>query len=143
CNVCGDSVSYEDNCILFCDKCNVPVHQFCYGLSNLPEADEDWYCQVCASGSASAARERCCVCGRPGGAFKRTVDGAWCHVACALWVPELRILDDLALEGIDTSTLDPERRTLKCLFCKDKKGGACIQCAHERCYAAFHPPCLL
>ena len=40
CVCCLDGTVYEDNEILLCDKCDVPVHQSCYGIKTVP--DEDW-----------------------------------------------------------------------------------------------------
>jgi hypothetical protein len=37
CQVCLDGEVYEDNDIVFCDVCLVPVHQQCYGLEEVPE----------------------------------------------------------------------------------------------------------
>ncbi len=37
CEACLDGTVYEDNEILFCDKCNVAVHQNCYSISSIPE----------------------------------------------------------------------------------------------------------
>jgi hypothetical protein len=45
CNVCGDGTSDDLNQILFCDGCNVPIHQHCYGVDLIPEGE--WFCQRC------------------------------------------------------------------------------------------------
>ena len=41
CACCIDGTVYDDNEILLCDKCDVPVHQSCYGITQIPEGD--WY----------------------------------------------------------------------------------------------------
>lgn len=33
----------------------------------------------------------CVLCPVVGGALKPTAEGAWCHVACALWTPETHV----------------------------------------------------
>ena len=40
CACCLDGTVYDNNEILLCDKCDVPVHQSCYGVESVPE--EDW-----------------------------------------------------------------------------------------------------
>ena len=37
CEACLDGTVYDDNEILFCDNCNVAVHQSCYSISSIPE----------------------------------------------------------------------------------------------------------
>ena len=37
CGICKDDESYEDNPILFCDGCDLPVHQKCYHVVEIPE----------------------------------------------------------------------------------------------------------
>ncbi|PFH32011.1 PHD-finger domain-containing protein [Besnoitia besnoiti] len=46
CDICGnyDSLPGHDE-ILFCDGCDVAVHQTCYCVASVPDAD--WYCQYC------------------------------------------------------------------------------------------------
>ena len=36
CGVCGDGDSFEDNRIVICDRCEVAVHQLCYGIETIP-----------------------------------------------------------------------------------------------------------
>lgn len=37
CNHCGGDISYDDNPIVFCDICNVAVHQQCYEIPRIPD----------------------------------------------------------------------------------------------------------
>ncbi|XP_026193297.1 PHD finger protein rhinoceros, partial [Cyclospora cayetanensis] len=45
CDVCGGAEATEENAILFCDACDVPVHLNCYGVEAVPPGD--WYCDYC------------------------------------------------------------------------------------------------
>ena len=39
CAVCLDGTVYEENEIVFCEKCNMPVHQYCYGIDKVPDGE--------------------------------------------------------------------------------------------------------
>ncbi|GMF42586.1 unnamed protein product [Phytophthora fragariaefolia] len=146
CSVCRESESYDDDPIVFCDRCNVAVHQFCYGIRVVP--NDKWFCDVCTeaqpAGTSSSKRQpRCQLCPHHGGAFKRTECGQWAHVQCFLWIPEFRVEqgdNDMLVFGA-LSSLDPDRKTLDCSLCHSKKGKGIIQCAHKRCLTAFHVSC--
>lgn len=45
CEICRDGEVTPDNQILFCEACNVAVHQMCYGIEEVPEGD--YYCIAC------------------------------------------------------------------------------------------------
>jgi len=45
CDVCGDGEVTISNQILFCEACNVAVHQRCYGIETIPEGD--YFCKAC------------------------------------------------------------------------------------------------
>lgn len=47
CMICSDGESEEDNVILFCDGCNLAVHQVCYGGGAVAIPDGPWYCDRC------------------------------------------------------------------------------------------------
>ncbi|KAF4137151.1 PHD-zinc-finger like domain [Phytophthora infestans] len=147
CAVCLESESYDDDPIVFCDGCNVAVHQFCYGIRSVPH--DKWFCDVCTDRRAGGVNEpkpsqpRCQLCPHRGGAYKRTTCGQWVHVQCFLWIPEFRVeqgRDDMLVLG-NLSRLDPDRKTLDCCLCHSRKGNGIIQCAHKRCLAAFHVSC--
>lgn len=78
--------SEEGNEMVFCDRCNICVHQACYGILSIPPGP--WLCKPCTLG----LRPPCQLCPNQGGALKATRGGStWAHVACALWIPEVSI----------------------------------------------------
>lgn len=59
--------SEEDNEMVFCDSCDICVHQACYGIQHIPSGS--WLCQPCARG---VTKPPCLLCTNSGGAMKRT-----------------------------------------------------------------------
>ncbi|GBG76563.1 hypothetical protein CBR_g22311 [Chara braunii] len=153
CHVCYGGESEEANQIIFCDNCNVPVHQDCYGVQEVPEGP--WLCSGCLVADGGAA-PGCVLCPKVGGAVKPVVDASadhrggggesrskkkYAHLFCAQWVPETYIEDPKIREPVrNVEAISKERWKLLCVICKEKHG-ACIQCSHGMCATAFHPLC--
>lgn len=53
CAICSKPDSEPPNEIVFCDNCDMPVHQECYGLAEVPEGD--WICRNCSQDDATSA----------------------------------------------------------------------------------------
>ncbi|KAM8975580.1 protein Jade-3 isoform 2-T2 [Pelodytes ibericus] len=136
CDVCRSPDSEEGNDMVFCDRCNICVHQACYGILKVPEGS--WLCRTCVLG----IHPQCILCPKRGGAMKATRTGTkWAHVSCALWVPEVSIACPERMEPITkVSHIPPSRWALVCSLCK-MKTGACIQCSVKSCITAFHVTC--
>lgn len=131
CAVCLELDETDDNLIVFCDKCSVPVHQYCYGVAVIPEGP--WYCNVCAIEGMDVASTLCDLCLQPSGALKpTTVPHRWVHLKCATWIPEVYCMDCSVMEPYNLERVDRNRFRLKCGVCKKVKG-ACIQCSYGRC----------
>eukprot|EP00898_Chlorokybus_atmophyticus_P004315 jgi/Chlat1/4885/Chrsp31S04906 len=150
CDVCGELESEDGNLIVFCDCCNVPVHQQCYGISIVPSGP--WLCARCERRPPPLPCQ-CVLCSVPGGALKPTTlaadnpDGSpwghvhWAHLFCAQWVPETYIEDTDAMEPVDNlHAVARERWKLVCTLCRQRQG-ACIQCCYGHCAVSYHATC--
>ncbi|EPQ56227.1 hypothetical protein GLOTRDRAFT_105199 [Gloeophyllum trabeum ATCC 11539] len=137
CAICDDSEGENSNAIVFCDGCNLAVHQDCYGVPYIPEGQ--WLCRKCTVSPENPVS--CILCPNEGGAFKQTIHGEWVHLLCAIWVPETRVVNDVFMEPITGVDKIPKQRwKLRCSIC-DVREGACIQCNKATCFLAFHPTC--
>jgi hypothetical protein len=157
CNICDDGEVTPDNQILFCEACNVAIHQMCYGIEKVPEGD--YYCIACrffgrdkmqedlasrlkrnpsATAVSLAPLHICCeLCPVIQGAYIRTQtsekdlkkrsDSKWVHMACAKW-QGLQFLDRAKPEVVE------DVAPLKVYF--RKKEIACAICQGRR--GAFH-----
>ncbi|KAG7511264.1 Jade-1 isoform X1 [Solea senegalensis] len=136
CDVCQSPDGEDNNEMVFCDKCNICVHQACYGIQKVPKGS--WLCRICALGILP----KCQLCPKKGGAMKPTRSGTkWVHVSCALWIPEVSIGNPEKMEPItNVSHIPSNRWALICCICKEKTG-ACIQCSAKNCRTAFHVTC--
>uniref|UniRef100_A0A8C6SY60 Jade family PHD finger 2 n=1 Tax=Neogobius melanostomus TaxID=47308 RepID=A0A8C6SY60_9GOBI len=136
CDVCRSPEGEDGNEMVFCDKCNVCVHQACYGILKVPQGN--WLCRTCALG----VQPKCLLCPKRGGALKPTRSGTkWVHVSCALWIPEVSIGCPEKMEPITkVSHIPSSRWALSCSLCKEHTG-TCIQCSMPSCIVAFHVTC--
>ena len=82
--------------MIYCDYCNICVHQHCYHIAKIPE--QEWYCDICSYKLESKlykitnyTEPRSIICHQTGGAMKKLYNESnkWCHIYCALIIPEL------------------------------------------------------
>ncbi|KAH7328536.1 hypothetical protein B0I35DRAFT_20630 [Stachybotrys elegans] len=137
CAVCDDGDCENTNAIVFCDGCNLAVHQECYGVPFIPEGQ--WLCrkcQLCGRGVPT-----CIFCPNTDGAFKQTNSSKWAHLLCAMWIPEVSLGNHTFMEPVmEVEKVPKNRWKLTCYICNQRMG-ACIQCGNKNCYQAFHVTC--
>ncbi|KAJ5908043.1 Zinc finger PHD-type [Penicillium taxi] len=137
CVICDDGDCENANAIVFCDGCDLAVHQECYGVPFIPEGQ--WLCRKCqliGQGSTN-----CVFCPNTEGAFKQTTSSKWAHLLCSIWIPEVSIGNSSLMEPVtDVEKVPRSRWKLNCYICKQRMG-ASIQCSNKNCFVAFHVSC--
>lgn len=137
CAICDDGDCENTNAIVFCDGCDLAVHQECYGVPFIPEGQ--WLCRKCQL--IGRGTPTCIFCPNTDGAFKQTNASRWSHLLCAIWIPEVSIGNATFMEPVmDVEKVPKPRWKLTCYICRQKMG-ACIQCGNKNCYIAFHVTC--
>ncbi|EGW31614.1 uncharacterized protein SPAPADRAFT_141279 [Spathaspora passalidarum NRRL Y-27907] len=137
CAVCNDSDCDNSNAIVFCDGCDIAVHQECYGVAFIPEGQ--WLCRKCMINKNRPTE--CVFCPSTTGAFKQLDNSLWSHVICGLWINELYFANPIYMEPIEGIDNIPKSRwKLTCYICRQRVG-ACIQCSNRSCFSAYHVTC--
>lgn len=137
CAICNDSDCDNANAIVFCDGCDIAVHQECYGVAFIPEGQ--WLCRKCMINKNRTTE--CVFCPSTTGAFKQLDNSLWSHVICGLWINELYFANPIYMEPIEGMEGIPKSRwKLTCYICKQRVG-ACIQCCNRSCFQAYHVTC--
>ncbi|XP_047334692.1 histone-lysine N-methyltransferase ATX3 isoform X2 [Impatiens glandulifera] len=138
CAVCRWVEDWDYNKIIICNRCQIAVHQECYGAKNVTDFTS-WVCKTCET--PDIERE-CCLCPVKGGALKPTdVDQLWVHVTCAWFRPEVAFLDAERMEPAVGLLRVPSYSFVKvCVIC-EQIHGSCTQCF--KCATYFHALCAL
>ncbi|XP_057460543.1 uncharacterized protein LOC130751036 [Actinidia eriantha] len=147
CAVCRSTDGDPSDPIVFCDGCDLMVHQTCYGsplTEGVPEGD--WFCAQCLASQTQLPHIgtnmpfSCCLCPVSGGAVKLTTDGRWAHIVCSLFVPEVFFAYPESREGIDCSRVPDWRWEQSCYVC-ESVSGCVIDCSEPKCELGFHVTC--
>ncbi|GAX25359.1 protein Jade-1 [Fistulifera solaris] len=160
CVICGDGEVTPDNQMVFCESCDVAVHQICYGIEKVPEGD--YYCYACTrlqresvipgsdeGGSPQLHRVCCELCPLRTGAFietatKADIDtapfGKWIHVVCAKWQGLRFERSPDVIEDVSDLKVRFRQYGIKCSLCNGERG-AMIKCRHEECKTWVHVTC--
>lgn len=164
CSACGGKDWDEENLILFCDGCNMPIHQACQDLPIVPEGD--WYCDTCvyrmgligqpsknpiakrAIGSPSAQKQKpfidfsiqipCVICNMiDGGPMKKThLPGRFAHLVCALMHPDVWFENDQANVS---RVVTGRNKNTPCSICGHP--GGLVKCSQRGCNVQYHVMC--
>ncbi|KAL7003601.1 Histone-lysine N-methyltransferase atx5 [Sarracenia purpurea var. burkii] len=95
CAVCRWVEDWDYNKIIICNRCQIAVHQECYGARNVKDFTS-WVCRACETPDI---KRECCLCPVKGGALKPTdVESLWIHVTCAWFQPEVSFSSDEKME---------------------------------------------
>ncbi|VFQ67549.1 unnamed protein product [Cuscuta campestris] len=136
CAVCRWVEDWDYNKIIICNRCQIAVHQECYGARNHRDFTS-WVCRACET--PDIERE-CCLCPVKGGALKPTdVAPLWVHVTCAWFQPEVCFASDEKMEPAVGILRIPSNSFVKiCVVCKQIHG-SCTQCC--KCSTYYHAIC--
>ncbi|KAB8621901.1 hypothetical protein FH972_026012 [Carpinus fangiana] len=79
---------------------------------------------------------------QPREALKKTASNNWMHIMCAVFTPEIKFSDPMAMDGIEglgAVASNPARADNDCKICNVKDSGFCVPC--HQCHKAFHVSC--
>ncbi|KEH35451.1 histone-lysine N-methyltransferase ATX5 isoform X2 [Medicago truncatula] len=136
CAVCRWVEDWDYNKIIICNRCQIAVHQECYGAKNVRDFTS-WVCKACETPDI---KRECCLCPVKGGALKPAdIDTLWVHVTCAWFRPEVSFASDEKMEPALGILSIPSNSFVKiCVICKQIHG-SCTQCC--KCSTYFHAMC--
>ncbi|KAI5383559.1 Histone-lysine N-methyltransferase atx5, partial [Lathyrus oleraceus] len=136
CAVCRWVEDWDYNKIIICNRCQIAVHQECYGVLNVRDFTS-WVCKACET---PKIKRECCLCPVKGGALKPTdIDTLWVHVTCAWFRPEVSFASDEKMEPALGILSIPSNSFVKiCVICKQIHGSY-TQCC--KCSTYFHAMC--
>ena len=86
--------------------------------------------------------QKCALCPVSGGAMKRTTCWRWCHLQCAMWIPEAFFRSPDTNECIDILKIPKFRFGNRCCYCS-KIMGATLDCCKANCKKQYHVSCAL
>ncbi|KAI4372326.1 hypothetical protein MLD38_010570 [Melastoma candidum] len=136
CAICRWVEDWDYNKIIICNRCQIAVHEECYGVNNV-EDFTSWVCRVCET---PTMKRECCLCPVQGGALKPTdIEKLWVHVTCAWFRPEVAFVNHDKMEPATGILKIPPSSFMKaCVICKQTHG-SCTQCC--KCATSFHVMC--
>lgn len=151
CDICRNVKLWEpnetgtDNLVVTCMKCDVKVHQLCYGVS---EYTDEWLCDFCES-SVDSLQKVCVLCPEATGALKRVANKeTWVHVICGLVYSKCEIINGDTMGPIDISGITKHFYRQKCNTCVEdglegRYTGAVVKCVTNCCKRYVHVTCAL
>ncbi|GMH08902.1 hypothetical protein Nepgr_010742 [Nepenthes gracilis] len=136
CAVCRWVEDWDYNKIIICNRCQIAVHQECYGARHVQDFTS-WVCRACETPNI---KRECCLCPMKGGALKPTdVETLWVHVTCAWFRPEVSFASDEKMEPALGILCIPSSSFVKvCIIC-NQIHGSCTQCC--KCSTYYHAMC--
>eukprot|EP01018_Ginkgo_biloba_P024517 Gb_33484 [translate_table: standard] len=136
CAVCRWVEDWDYNKIIICNRCQIAVHQECYGVRKRQNF-ASWVCRACETPDV---KRECCLCPVKGGALKPSTTGQfWVHVTCAWFAREVSFINAETMEPADGILKIQMKSFLQvCVVCKQMHG-SCIQCC--KCQTHYHAMC--
>ena len=134
CRVCFNSESGRYNSYVYCNSCGLSIHQYCYGLQEIPESFLCAKCKYYDNAHEKQVSVECALCGGVQGILKRS-DKKWIHIYCVLFNAQIQFTDYVLLKGLDSPI--PECSSNECAFCHLNKGivSKCQFCKLSGIYA--------
>lgn len=160
CCVCRELGDIKN--MLICSNCGLNVHSTCYGVkldSDITKiaSEYNWHCDPCSNDlhPVASTQYACLLCnsresnmdqaikGDPSAipdALKRTCEGRWCHITCALISDEIKFASHSLQPVFGAHAVGVKNIFQVCEICSTY-GGAIPQC--EFCKRKAHVTCAL